>query len=69
MDIKSIKTDADYHAALNEVETLMTAEPNTPEGEKLDVLVTLIEAYERKHYPPDLPIPLKPSNLEWNRKV
>jgi len=55
MDIKPIKTDVDYRTALKEVETLMTAETNTPEGEKLDVLVTLIEAYEHKHFPLDLP--------------
>ena len=46
MDIKSIKTDADYRAALKEVESLMMAGPDTQEGEKLDVMVTLIEAYE-----------------------
>ena len=47
MDIKPIKTDSDYQTALAEVEKLMMAAPDTPEGEKLDVLVTLIEAYER----------------------
>ena len=57
MDIKPIKTDADYRAALKEIETLMMAEPDTPEGEKLDVLVMLVEAYEQKHYPLDLPDP------------
>ena len=46
MDIRSIRTDADYRTALKEVETLMTAEFGTPEGDKLDILVTLIEAYE-----------------------
>ena len=54
VDIKPIKTDADYRAALKEIGMLMTAEPDTPEGEKLDVLVTLVEAYEQKHYPLDL---------------
>ena len=51
MDIKPIKTDADYRAALKEIESLMMAGPDTPEGEKLDVMVTLIEAYEVKHFP------------------
>ena len=48
-----IKTDADYRAALKEIESLMMADPDkTPtEGEKLDVMVTLIEAYEAKHFP------------------
>ena len=49
MDIKPIKTEEDYRAALHEIESLMTAEPGSPEGERLDVLVTLVEAYERKH--------------------
>ena len=43
-----IKTDADYRAALKQIETLMMSELDTPEGEKLDVLVTLVEAYEQK---------------------
>ena len=51
MDIKPIKTDADYRAALKEIESLMMADPDTAEGEKLDVMVTLIEAYEVKHFP------------------
>ena len=68
MDIKPIKTDADYRAALKEVETLMMAEPNTPEGEKLDVLVTLIEAYERKHFPLDLPDPVEAIKFEMEQK-
>jgi HTH-type transcriptional regulator / antitoxin HigA len=49
MDSKPIKTDRDYRAALKEVEKLMAAEPNTPEGEILIVLVRLIEAYERDY--------------------
>ena len=68
MNIKPIKTDADYRAALKEVETLMMAEPNTPEGEKLDVLVTLIEAYERKHFPLDLPDPVEAIKFEMEQK-
>jgi HTH-type transcriptional regulator / antitoxin HigA len=48
MDIKPIRTEEDYRATLREIESLMTAEPGTPEGERLDELVTLVEAYERK---------------------
>lgn len=51
MDIKPIKTDADYRAALKEIESLMTAGIGSPEGKRLDVLVTLVEAYERRHFP------------------
>jgi HTH-type transcriptional regulator/antitoxin HigA len=47
MEIRPIKTKADYHAALKEIETLMAAERDTPKGERLNVLVTLVEAYER----------------------
>jgi HTH-type transcriptional regulator/antitoxin HigA len=56
MEIRPIKTEADYEAALAEIEALMDAEPNTPECDKLDVLATLVEAYESEHYelpPPD----------------
>jgi len=59
MDIKPIKTDDDYRAALKEIESLMTAEADTPEGERLDVLVTLVEAYEKKHFPLELPDPVE----------
>jgi HTH-type transcriptional regulator/antitoxin HigA len=55
MDIKPIKTKTDYQATLKEIESLMAAKANTPEGDRLDVLVTLVEAYERKHFPMDLP--------------
>ena len=59
MNIKPIKTKANYRTALKEIESLMTARPNTPQGERLDVLVTLVEAYERKHFPLDLPDPVE----------
>ena len=55
MDIKPIKTKADYRRALKVIESLMTAKANTPEGDRLDVLTTLVEAYERTHFPMDLP--------------
>src|SRR5712692_7270780 len=58
MDIKPIKTDADYEAVLQEIDCLMDAEPDTPEGDRLDVLVTLVEAYEAKHYPIEDPDPI-----------
>ena len=58
MDIAPIKTKRDHQRALKEIERLMTAKRNTPEGDRLDVLVTLVEAWEAKHYPLDLPDPL-----------
>lgn len=57
MNIKPIKTDTDYRATLKEIESLMLAETNTPEGKRLDILVTLVEAYEKKHFPLSLPYP------------
>jgi HTH-type transcriptional regulator/antitoxin HigA len=56
--IKPIKTERDYDRALAQVEQLMDAEPDTPEGDALDVLVTLIEAYEARHWSIDLPDPV-----------
>ena len=55
MNIKPIRTKTDYKAALKAVESLMGAKARSPQGERLDVLVTLIEAYERQHFPMDLP--------------
>ncbi|MDX1537292.1 transcriptional regulator [Arsukibacterium sp.] len=68
MDIRPIRNDADYKAALHEVEQLMLAQPDTPDGEKLDVMVTLIEAYEAKHFPMDLPDPVAAIKFEMERK-
>jgi HTH-type transcriptional regulator/antitoxin HigA len=59
MDIKPIRTKRDYEAALVEIERLMTAKRNTPEGDRLDILVTLVEAYEARHFPLDLPDPVE----------
>ena len=59
MEIKPIRTKADYRATLKEVEALMNARAGTPEGERRDVLTTLVEAYERKHFPMDLPDPIE----------
>jgi len=51
MDIRPIKSRQDYEKALCRVEVLMTAKPGTDEGDELDVLATLIEVYEQKHFP------------------
>ena len=59
MKIRPIKTRKDYEQALKEVEKLMTAKAGTPEGDRLEVLVTLIEAYEAKHFALDLPDPVE----------
>ena len=59
MNIRPIRTARDHRAALKTVESLMGSRCNTPEGERLDVLVTLIEAYERQKFPLDLPDPVE----------
>lgn len=67
MNIKPIRTEADYQATLKEIESLMGAELDSPEGEKLDVLTTLVEAYEFKHYPMELPDPVAAIKFEMER--
>ncbi len=59
MEIKPIVTKADHRAALKEIKTLMSARPGTPDGDRLDVLVTLVEAWEKKRYPMELPDPIE----------
>ncbi len=68
MEIKPIRTKADHRAALKEIEALMSARQGTPEGERLDVLVTLVEAYERKHFPMDLPDPIEAIRFSMEQK-
>jgi len=53
--IKPVKTKKDYQAALKEIERLFNAKPNTPDGDRLDILITLTQAYEETHYPIDFP--------------
>jgi HTH-type transcriptional regulator/antitoxin HigA len=59
MEIKPIHTKSDHGRALREIERLWGAKPNTPEGDRLDVLATLVEAYERSHFPIDPPDPIE----------
>ena len=57
--MKPIKTEADHSAALCEIERLWGAKEGTPEGDRLDVLATLVEAYEEAHFPIDFPDPVE----------
>jgi len=68
MEIKPIKTKADYRAALKEIEALMAADLDTREGERLDVLVTLVEAYENKHSRFELPDPVEAIKFRMEQK-
>ena len=58
MEIRPIRTKADYREALREAEHLWRAEPGTSAGDRVEVLTTLIEAYEAKHYPIPAPDPI-----------
>lgn len=58
MQLKPIRTEADYDAALAEIERLMEAEPGSAEGDRLDILTTLVEAYEAEHHPIEAPDPI-----------
>jgi HTH-type transcriptional regulator/antitoxin HigA len=58
-ELKPIRTEADYEAALAEIESLWGAKSGTAKGDRLDVLATLIDAYEAKHYPMDPPDPIE----------
>jgi HTH-type transcriptional regulator / antitoxin HigA len=59
MEIRPIRTEADYQHALKEIERLFEAVPNTPEFDRLDILSILVEAYEQVAYPIDLPDPIE----------
>jgi HTH-type transcriptional regulator / antitoxin HigA len=67
MDIKPIKADADYRAALAEIERLMTAEASTPEGECLDIMVSLVDAYDRRHFPLESPDPVEAIRFQMDQ--
>src|ERR1700761_7357728 len=58
MTSKLIKTNAEHKATLKRIEELFDAKPDTPEGDELDLLVSLVEIYEKKHFPVDLPDPI-----------
>lgn len=59
MMIRPIKTEADYEAVLKEIERLFDAKPGTVEADRLEVITTLVEAYEEKHYAIPLPDPIE----------
>jgi HTH-type transcriptional regulator/antitoxin HigA len=61
MDIHPIRTEDDYRATMREISVFFDnePEPDTPEGDRFDILLTLAEAYEAKHFPVDLPDPVE----------
>jgi HTH-type transcriptional regulator/antitoxin HigA len=58
-NLKPIKTRTDYEAALTEMKRLWGAKSGTPDGDHLDILATLVDAYEAQHFPMDLPDPIE----------
>jgi HTH-type transcriptional regulator / antitoxin HigA len=68
MDIAPIRTRRDYQNALRRIEGLMSAKRGTPEGDRLDVLVTLVEAWERQHYPLGFPDPIEAIKYHMDQK-
>ena len=58
-DVKPIRSEADYEMAMTEVERLWGAKSGTPRGDRLDVLATLIDAWESEHHPMDPPDPIE----------
>ena|ERR1700761_7297070 len=59
MDIKLIKSESDYQSALKRLEVIFDAEPNTAEGDELEILGVLIDNYEKIHTPIDMPDPIE----------
>lgn len=59
MHLKPIKTESDYDAALREIERLWGAAEGTADGDRLEILTTLVEAYEERNFPMDLPDPIE----------
>src|SRR5579859_6234846 len=68
MDIKPIRAEADYERALRRVEELWNSPEGSPESDELDILATLIEAYEREHYPIELPGPIEAIKFRLEQK-
>jgi HTH-type transcriptional regulator/antitoxin HigA len=69
MKIRPIRTKADYRAALKEAARLWSAEPGTPAGDRVEVLVTLIEDYEAKHHVIPAPDPIAAIEFMMEQKV
>ncbi len=68
MEIKPIRTRRDHERALRQVERLMDAKPGTAEEDRLDVLATLVDAYESEHFPIDPPDPIEAIRFRLEQK-
>lgn len=68
LEIKPTRNEADYEAALREIERLLGAKEGTPEWDRLDVLTTLVQGYEAKHFPTDAPDPIKAIKFRFDQQ-
>lgn len=73
MEIKPIRDEADYESALKEIDELFNAQPGTPDADRLEVLLILVEDFEEKHYAIPFPDPIEAieyhlERLHWTRK-
>ncbi len=68
MAIRPIRNDDDHAAALRDIKTLMMASAETPEGDRLDLIVTLVEAYEARRHPIDAPDPIEAIRFMMEQK-
>ncbi|WP_419662238.1 hypothetical protein Dvar_26890 [Desulfosarcina variabilis str. Montpellier] len=68
MNIRPVKTEEDYDAALARIEELWGTDPGTPEGDELDVLLVLVGAYEDQHHPVPNPSPIEAIRFVMEQK-
>lgn len=67
MELKPIHNERDYENTLHEIENIFDSEPGTQDGDRLEVLVTLVEAYESRNYPIPLPDPIEAIEYHMER--
>ncbi|MEX2122781.1 MAG: hypothetical protein WD795_02730 [Woeseia sp.] len=68
-ELKPIRSEKDYERSLAEVDRLWGAKGGTPDGDRLDVLATLIDAYEARHYPMDPPDPIEAIKFRMDQQL
>ena len=66
--VHPIRTEEDHEAAIARIAELISASPDTPEGDELDILATLVDAYEAKHHPIDAPDPLTANQFRMEQQ-
>jgi HTH-type transcriptional regulator/antitoxin HigA len=66
VELKPIRTEKDYKNSMKLIDLLWDSKPNTPNYDRLDILITLVEVYEEKYYPIDLPDPIESIKYKMN---